>query len=99
MAEIQDGRQNCMNNIYFWLLRLIFNAIWVMIQLFIGFGGQGIEWTRNGLRRIIQYGGYSRWHILAAAILDFRHIGFFDVIHFGSIRKPGKGHELQAKFH
>ncbi len=47
--------------IYIWLLRLIFNAIWLMIQLFVGFWGQGIEWHRNGLRRIIQYGGNPKW--------------------------------------
>ena len=42
-------------------------------------------------------------HILAAAILDFRHIGFSDVIHFGSIRfldPENLGKDiLQAKFH
>ena len=42
-------------------------------------------------------------HILEAAILDFRHIGFSDVIHFGSIRfldPENLGKDiLQAKFH
>ena len=54
-----------------WLLRLILNAIWLMIQLFIGFWGQGIEWTRNGLCRIIQYGGYPKWPHFGGG-----HIGF-----------------------
>ncbi len=51
MAEIQDGRQNGVQNTYLSPKMLILSGTWLVIYPFQGFWGQGIKICQNGLRQ------------------------------------------------
>ena len=97
MAKIQDGRQNGVQNIFLSPKANTQRNLAYDIA-FPRFSGSKNSMAPEWIMSKIKDG-----HIFEAAILDFRHIVFPDVIHFGAIvfldpENLGKV-ILQAKFH